>query len=147
MNLPTESNGPQSSSSAAGRPEEAAGEGERHVDVTSDTGVDYAILTLDTSGHVVSWSDGAERIKGYKAQEIIGKHFSRFYPEQDIQSGKPDGELVIASSEGYFEEEGWFTLPRPRAHHGLVGRRAPVARLREGDTRHHWPQASRGGAA
>jgi PAS domain S-box-containing protein len=68
---------------------------------------DYAIFMLDPTGHVVTWNEGAERIKGYRAQEIIGQHFSRFYPEPEASSGKCEEELRIAASEGRFEEEGW----------------------------------------
>ncbi len=68
---------------------------------------DYAIFMLDPTGHILSWNLGAKRIKGYEPQEIIGKHFSVFYPAEEIRSGKPDRELKIASSEGRFEEEGW----------------------------------------
>jgi PAS domain S-box-containing protein len=68
---------------------------------------DYAIFMLDLEGRISTWNTGAERIKGYKADEIIGEHFSRFYPEEDIRSGKPEFELKMAASEGQFEEEGW----------------------------------------
>jgi len=68
---------------------------------------DYAIFMLDTKGDVSTWNPGAERMKGYKPSEIIGKHFSVFYPEQDIQSGKPAMELEVATREGRFEDEGW----------------------------------------
>jgi PAS domain S-box-containing protein len=68
---------------------------------------DYAIFMLDPRGHVLTWSEGAERIKGYRADEIIGQHFSRFYPEPEASSGKCERELEIAVSEGRFEEEGW----------------------------------------
>jgi len=68
---------------------------------------DYAIFMLDPQGNVSTWNIGAERIKGYKAHEIIGKHFSAFYPAEDIANGKPDWELVIAEKEGRFEDEGW----------------------------------------
>jgi PAS domain S-box-containing protein len=68
---------------------------------------DYAIFALDTGGYITSWNIGAERIKGYKASEIIGKHFSVFYREEDVKNRKPDWELQVASSEGRFEEEGW----------------------------------------
>ena len=69
--------------------------------------MDYAIFMLDPNGIVSSWNMGAERMKGYKASEIVGSHFSRFYPEIDVLNGKPDWELVIASKEGRFEDEGW----------------------------------------
>jgi len=68
---------------------------------------DYAIFMLDPEGNVATWNRGAERIKGYKASEIIGSHFSRFYPEQDLQAGKPQWELKVAAKEGRFEDEGW----------------------------------------
>jgi PAS domain S-box-containing protein len=68
---------------------------------------DYAIFMLDPDGRVASWNLGAERIKQYKATEIIGKHFSCFYPEDDVRNGKPQWELIIAAEEGRFEDEGW----------------------------------------
>jgi len=68
---------------------------------------DYAIFMLDVQGHVSSWNTGAERIKGYGVSEIIGKHFSIFYPEEDLRAGKPEWELKIAAKEGRFEDEGW----------------------------------------
>jgi PAS domain S-box-containing protein len=68
---------------------------------------DYAIFTLDAQGHVSSWNTGAERIKGYGVSEIIGKHFSVFYPEEEVLSGKPPRELEIAAREGRVEDEGW----------------------------------------
>jgi PAS domain S-box-containing protein len=68
---------------------------------------DYAIFMLDTEGNVSTWNTGAERIKGYKASEIIGRHFSCFYPEEEVRAGKPSRELVDAVQQGRFEEEGW----------------------------------------
>lgn len=68
---------------------------------------DYAIFMLDPEGYIISWNAGAHRIKGYTAEEIIGKHFSIFYPEEDILSGKPPRELEIAKEYGVYEEEGW----------------------------------------
>ena len=68
---------------------------------------DYAIFMLDPAGHIVSWNNGAQRIKGYQGAEIIGKHFSCFYPPSDLQNGKPQWELEVASKEGRFEDEGW----------------------------------------
>ena len=66
---------------------------------------DYAIFALDPTGHVLSWNAGAQRFKGYAAHEIIGKHFSVFYPAED--QWKPPLELDIATATGRFEEEGW----------------------------------------
>jgi PAS domain S-box-containing protein len=68
---------------------------------------DYAIFLLDPTGKIMTWNAGAERIKGYAPREIIGKHFSIFYPEVDIQNGKPEMELRIARETGVYEEEGW----------------------------------------
>src|SRR5688572_11450575 len=68
---------------------------------------DYAIFVLDATGHVVSWNPGAQRIKGYDASEIIGRHFSTFYPAEDLANKKPAYELEVASEVGRFEDEGW----------------------------------------
>ena len=68
---------------------------------------DYAIFMLEPDGRIRTWNAGAERIKGYKASEIIGKHISCFYPEQDVASGKPERELEIALRDGSVEDEGW----------------------------------------
>ena len=68
---------------------------------------DYAIYMLDTDGNIVSWNSGAERIKGYRAEEIIGKHFSTFYTQEDIDCNKPAHELAVAAQENRFEDEGW----------------------------------------
>ncbi len=68
---------------------------------------DYAIFMLNPEGRVSSWNIGAERIKGYKANEILGRHFSCFYPEEDVREDKPARELVVAEAEGRFEDEGW----------------------------------------
>lgn len=72
-----------------------------------DSVQDYAIYMLDASGHIISWNAGAERFKGYKAEEIIGRHFSIFYTKDDIEHRKPDIELDTAIAEGHFEDEGW----------------------------------------
>ncbi|MGA7920877.1 MAG: sigma 54-interacting transcriptional regulator [Candidatus Acidiferrales bacterium] len=68
---------------------------------------DYAIFMLDPQGRVSSWNVGAERIKGYTEEEIVGQHFSRFYLREEVDSGKPDRELKIAAAQGKFEDEGW----------------------------------------
>jgi PAS domain S-box-containing protein len=79
---------------------------ERHR-LLVDSVKDYAIFVLDSSGHVATWNQGAERIKGYKADEILGRHFSCFYPPEDIKKGKAEEELRIATAEGRYEEVGW----------------------------------------
>ncbi|MFL5632768.1 MAG: PAS domain-containing sensor histidine kinase [Gemmatimonadaceae bacterium] len=68
---------------------------------------DYAIFMLDPTGHITTWNEGAQRIKGYTSDEAIGKHFSIFYPPEDVASGKPPRELKIAVATGAYEEEGW----------------------------------------
>src|SRR5688572_18113958 len=68
---------------------------------------DYAIFMLDSTGRIASWNIGAEHIKGYEADEIIGKHFSIFYPRHDVQAGKCELELEQAALTGSFEDEGW----------------------------------------
>src|SRR5438093_11862490 len=68
---------------------------------------DYASFLLDTQGNVTSWNPGAERIKGYRAEEIIGRHFSVFYPSEAVERGKPQLGLQVAARDGRFEEEGW----------------------------------------
>ena len=72
-----------------------------------DSITDYAIYLLDPAGIVTSWNTGAERFKGYKAGEIIGQHFSRFYTDEDKQSGLPARALETSAREGTFEHEGW----------------------------------------
>jgi formate hydrogenlyase transcriptional activator len=68
---------------------------------------DYAIFMLDPTGTILSWNEGARKIKGFSADEIIGQHFSRFYSSEDIDRGKPEEELRSAAAEGRWEEEGW----------------------------------------
>jgi PAS domain S-box-containing protein len=69
--------------------------------------MDYAIFMLDPNGIVTTWNDGAERIKGYAAEEIIGRHFSTFYEAVDVVNGKPAAELAAARRDGRLEDEGW----------------------------------------
>jgi PAS domain S-box-containing protein len=68
---------------------------------------DYAIFLLDPDGRVVSWNAGAERIKGYRAEEILGQHFSRFYEPDDVAAGLPARLLAQAAAEGRFQTRGW----------------------------------------
>ncbi|MBA1192767.1 PAS domain S-box protein [Pseudomonas entomophila] len=69
--------------------------------------IDYAIYRLDPSGRVVSWNKGAQRIKGYAADEVVGQHFSLFFTEQDCAQGRPDTLLQRALREGVSQDEGW----------------------------------------
>src|SRR3989441_9948735 len=68
---------------------------------------DVAIFMLDGAGRVSTWNSGAERIKGYRAEEIVGQHFSPFYPPEDVAEGKPPRLLAIAARDGRVEDEGW----------------------------------------
>ncbi len=68
---------------------------------------DYAIVMLDPKGRVLSWNTGAERIQGYHAEEIVGQHFSRFYPEEDVINGKIQRDMEAVIANGRFEDEGW----------------------------------------
>lgn len=62
---------------------------------------------LDPEGLVTTWNKGAECIKGYRSDEIVGRHFSQFYPQDDVVHGKPQHQLAVAAAEGRFEDEGW----------------------------------------
>ncbi|WP_239017738.1 hybrid sensor histidine kinase/response regulator [Sphingomonas aracearum] len=81
--------------------------GDRRFELLVKAVKDYAIYLLDRDGYVVSWNAGAERFKGYTAEEIIGQHFSRFYTEEDRASGLPARALAASAEHGTFEAEGW----------------------------------------
>ena len=87
--------------------EEALLQGEETFRLLVQGVTDYAIYMLDPTGHVSSWNAGAERFKGYAANEILGQHFSRFYTPEDIDRGTPARALRTALEEGHFEAEGW----------------------------------------
>jgi PAS domain S-box-containing protein len=89
------------------RVDEALRQSEEGVRVLVNGVKDYGIFMLDPSGHVASWNHGAERIKGYKDHEIIGRHFSCFYLPADVKKGMPEHELQTATAEGRYEDEGW----------------------------------------
>jgi PAS domain S-box-containing protein len=97
----------QSGSIKRGLAEEALRDQQEKYRLLLDGVQDYAIFTLDPHGMVASWNAGAERIKGYKADEIIGQNFSRFYPQNDIDQGKPKAELQMAAATGRSEVEHW----------------------------------------
>jgi PAS domain S-box-containing protein len=79
----------------------------QRLELLFDAVLDYAIYMLDTAGNVSSWNAGAERIKGYRAAEIIGRHFSVFYTDEDRRNGEPAHALAVAAAEGRYEHEGW----------------------------------------
>jgi len=87
--------------------QEALRESERQFRLLVKNVTDYAVFMLDPNGVIVSWNTGAERIKGYSADEVIGQHFSRFYTKQDRAAGVPMRALEAAVAEGRFEAEGW----------------------------------------
>jgi len=97
-----------------------------------DSITDYAIFVLSGDGTIASWNAGAQRINGYRAEEIVGKHFSIFYPEEDKAARKPERELEIAAREGRYVEEGWRIRKngeRFRAHVAITALRDPEGRL------------------
>src|SRR5215204_7246759 len=89
------------------RAEEALRHNEERFRLLVEGVKDYAIFMLDPEGKVASWNEGAQSIKGYRQQEILGRHFSVFYPEEDLKRGKPERALEMAQEKGTYEEEGW----------------------------------------
>ena len=87
--------------------EEALRLSEERFRLLVDGVLDYAIFMLTPEGNVASWNRGAERMKGYAASEILGRHFSTFYPDYDLAKGKPEWELRQAIEHGRVEDEGW----------------------------------------
>jgi PAS domain S-box-containing protein len=82
-------------------------EGDADYRLLVETIRDYAIFMLDPAGHVITWNAGAERMKGYRAEEILGRHFSCFYPAENVQKGVPEAALRTAEAEGRYVMEGW----------------------------------------
>ena len=91
----------------AGRQPASPLEGLALYQLLVESALDYAIFALDATGHILTWSTGAERIEGYRRDEIVGQHFSVFYPPEDIVAGKPARELEDAIRDGRVEDEGW----------------------------------------
>ncbi len=87
--------------------EEALRQSEQQFRLLVQGVTDYAIYMLDKDGYVSNWNAGAQRIKGYRQEEVIGTHFSRFYTQEDQHSGVPQRALLTARTEGRFEQEGW----------------------------------------
>ena len=89
------------------RAEDALRDSEERFRLFVEGATEYAIILLDREGRVVSWNAGAERIKGFKSEEIIGRSFSVFYPPEDVVAGKPAMELKLAAEQGRWEGDGW----------------------------------------
>jgi PAS domain S-box-containing protein len=92
---------------------------------------DYAIFVLDPEGHVLTWNEGAKAIKGYKTEEIVGQHFSKFYLPEAVENGWPTRELALAEKEGRFADEGW----RVRKDGGVFWASVTITSLRDADGR------------
>jgi PAS domain S-box-containing protein len=97
----------ESSSTSAPAHDNSALQGEAAFRLLVEAVTDYAIFLIDPTGRVLTWNRGAERIKGYRATEIIGQHFSRFYTDEDRAAGRPMSLLAIAARDGHVEDEGW----------------------------------------
>jgi PAS domain S-box-containing protein len=89
------------------RGEQQLRESEEMFRLLVETVEDYAIIMLDPQGRVATWNTGARHIKGYEAEEVIGRHFSIFYPQEDVTQGKPERMLSAARERGRFKDEGW----------------------------------------
>ena len=87
--------------------EKALADSEQQIRLMFDSIQGHAIFMLDAEGRVITWNSGAELLKGYKQEDIIGRYFSLFYPPEDIAKGKPEAELIVAAREGRVEDEGW----------------------------------------
>lgn len=87
--------------------EQALRESEERFRLIVDSVRDYAIIMLNPSGQITSWNEGARRLSGYEAEEILGHHFSKFYVEDEVAGGKCEYELREANATGRFEDEGW----------------------------------------
>ena len=83
-----------------------SGESGSFYQLLVETVRDYAIFALDPTGHIITWNPGAERFKGYKREEILGRHFSIFYTPEEAAT-KPTWVLKVAEKEGHVEDEGW----------------------------------------
>jgi PAS domain S-box-containing protein len=92
---------------SAPEPPQTLAESQEEFRLLVQSVTDYAIYMVDPTGRIVSWNPGAERIKGYRREEIVGEHFSRFYTEEDRRAGMPEIALSTAAQEGRFEKEGW----------------------------------------
>jgi len=112
-----------------GRNKEQLRQNEERFRLLVESVRDYAIFMLDPQGYVLTWNAGAERFKGYQAAEIIGQHFSRFYPPEALARGLPTHELEVAQDTGTFEDEGW----RVRKDGSLFWANVVITAVRDAD--------------
>ena len=123
------------------RAEQALRESEQRFRSLVDGVKDYAILMLDPDGRVITWNYGAERMKGYGAQEILVQHFSRFYEQGDIEVGKPEQGLQVAAARsvrrrGLASAERWLSVLGQCGYHRVEGRDRQAQRFCEADPGH-----------
>ena len=130
----------------------AAAPAEERFRLLVDSVQDYAIFMLDPQGHVLTWNKGAARLKGYAADEIIGRSFEVFYPGSAVATGWPQEELRLAIANGRFEDEGW-RVRKDGSHFWanvvitpLRGPDGALRGLRQGHARPHRAAAPRGGS-
>ncbi|MDB6064032.1 MAG: sensor signal transduction histidine kinase [Pedosphaera sp.] len=97
----------KTNSKKRGRTAEALRRSEERFRLLMDEAKDYAIIMLDPGGHIIHWNAGAQRLAGYRAEEILAEHCSRFYIQEDVERGKPASELKLAAATGRNEDEGW----------------------------------------
>jgi PAS domain S-box-containing protein len=102
-----QSNGKRGAKSAPAKSSSQVAQTSEMLRLLIENIVDYAIIMLDTGGHVLTWNSAAERMKGWKANEIIGQHFSRFYTSEQLAGGRTQLELETATAKGRFEDEDW----------------------------------------
>ena len=112
--------------------EESVRQSEERYRLFIESVKDYAMFILDTTGHVMTWNEGAQRLKGYRPEEIVGKHFSVFYAKEDRARQHPQEELTIALREGRYEEEGW----RVRKDASTFWASVTITALYDADRRH-----------
>jgi PAS domain-containing protein len=102
---------------------------EQRLQLLIESVTDYGIFMLDPDGHVISWNTGAQKLKGWRRDEILGQHFSVFYPPEALASGWPQEELRLAKARGRFEDEGLAAAQGPLA---LLGQRRHHRAVRPG---------------
>ena len=115
----------------------------RRLQLLIDFIVDYAIFMIGPEGHILSWNAGANRLKGYSADEILGQHFSTFYTQEDKEAGLPHKAIAIARETGRFAGEGWRVRKNGSRFWAMVvldairDEEGELGRICQSHTRHH----------